>query len=321
MQGIIKEYVRISFKGGQAYDFRHSFDATWRISTKMESYKLRKTEGLVQARSGKRRDHDAIFVELFEPGWTHTSKIKNMSEQPRERSRQMLVNILELWDLPLPFYAVDPKRIKFSPSSDSKVELEDLLTLSVNSFPKPSKVKSDAMFSPQGRQFECVVDNQVLADILNGRSALGLTKSSKRAKATPVVRACAEIIANFFEKGWNPKYKIGDVVRWRCRALNQAADLAGRYAIKNKGPLAIFAPDYKERLAQAQWIQIHTDGGKEAAGASASLTIMIWTGIPEKPVREYLCVRAEFLTSFVTPFHAEALALLSALRVFYNGVK
>ena len=84
------------------------------------------------------------------------------------------------------------------------------LTHSPNS-PKPTKVKSDYMFSPQGRQFECVGDNQVLAEILNGRSALGLTKTSKRARATPVVRECAEILAKLFERGWSPKHKIGDV--------------------------------------------------------------------------------------------------------------
>ena len=75
------------------------------------------------------------------------------------------------------------------------------------------------------------------------------------------------------------------------------------------------------KLSNAQWVQIHTDGGKESGGASAALTIMVWSGIPDKPKREYINIRAEFIADPITPFHAEALTLLCALQDFSKGLR
>ena len=136
---------------------------------------------------------------------------------------------------------------------------------------------------PQGRQFECVVDNQVLAEVLNGRAAIGVSRKSQGAQATPIAQECAVIISKLFERGWTPRYEMCDVVRWRCRALNKTADLAGRYVVARAQSFTISAPNFAETLSETQWVQIHTDGGKERDGASASLTILIWSGIPHAP--------------------------------------
>ena len=69
-------------------------------------------------------------------------------------------------------------------------------------------------------------------------------------------------------------------------------------------------------IRDARWIQIHTDGGVDSAGACSGSTITVWTPSEEGPKREIVSVTADILGTSSTPFMAESLALVAALRDF-----
>ena len=67
-------------------------------------------------------------------------------------------------------------------------------------------------------------------------------------------------------------------------------------------------------MLEAQWVQIHSDGGNEASGSSASSTIIIWSDTPQGPIRKLVSVRAEYVAESATPFYCECLGLLAGLQ-------
>ena len=103
----------------------------------------------------------------------------------------------------------------------------------------------------------------------------------------------------FFSRGWTPRHELGDVVRWRSRALNSSADLAGRYAVTLQDSFAVRSPDYSEQMSRAKWVQLHSDGGRESDSASAAMTILIWNDT-ESRTRTLVSVLKETVTPFYT---------------------
>ena len=117
-----------------------------------------------------------------------------------------------------------------------------------------------------------------------------------------------------FQKGWSPRLKILDAVRWRRREWNGTADKAGRYVVSNRQSFSVRDPSFKDIIAGARWIQTHSDGGVEAAGASAAATMIVWHETPQGIKRKLVSVRAEYIPDAATPFYCECLGLLAALQ-------
>ena len=85
--------------------------------------------------------------------------------------------------------------------------------------PKYLHHPEDVYWQSGGRgRIKFIVDNQALANIVNGRQKLGespLTAVFKR-----FIRACTAI----FKHQYYPQTNIGDMVQWRSRDFNQQAD-------------------------------------------------------------------------------------------------
>ena len=85
--------------------------------------------------------------------------------------------------------------------------------------PKYLHHPADVYWQSGGRgRIKFIVDNQALANIVNGRQKLGespLTAVFKR-----FIRACTTI----FKHQYYPQTNIGDMVQWRSRDFNQQAD-------------------------------------------------------------------------------------------------
>ena len=124
------------------------------------------------------------------------------------------------------------------------------------------------------------------------------------------------MISSIFELGWAPRHQVLDLVRWRRRCWNTTSDLFGRCAIAQGRPLNSEHSNLRGLVRQSSWIQIHTDGGVEGQGASAAATITVWFPGKQDNQRTIVCARAILLEPDVTPFYAEACALLEALREF-----
>ena len=111
-------------------------------------------------------------------------------------------------------------------------------------------------WEPGCRQFECVVDNAVVADCLNGRAEIGAGTTPKASRSTPLLHACADLLARMFQKGWTPRLKILDAVRWRRRVWNNASDLAGRVAVARKQSFTLRDPQFSDLMKSAQWVHV-----------------------------------------------------------------
>ena len=91
-------------------------------------------------------------------------------------------------------------------------------------------------------------------------------------------------------------------------------DVLGRCAIAQERPIDTKRSDFRKWCSDAFFVQIHTDGGVEKAGASASATMAVWAKVGDEMKGTIICAKAFLLPPDVTPFYAEACALLEALR-------
>ena len=318
-QCCIKEYIRISRKEGLAKNLREARDSRWRDVAKHDTLKKRRMDGGIQVRSGRRVDHDKMLIDVLGLHWQHSTTMLSFTRRPKETLQILITRCLEHVDLPLPFFA-DParKKVRFSESSEpvdlSVVSQDFSQPLELLKLPRSLRMKADPLWEGGTKQMECVVDNNVLAEILNGRAALGTTTKSKHARATPIVVQCACLIAQIFERGWVPRYHVLDFVRWRRRCWNTTSDILGRCALAQGKPLDSKHSCFLDLVRSAQWIQIHTDGGVDHSGASASVTTTVWKQGPTKCERTLVRAKAMVLEPGATPFFAEACALLEALR-------
>ncbi len=124
------------------------------------------------------------------------------------------------------------------------------------------------LFWNNGKAVDVITDNKVLADILGGR-----------AKADPRYTEYTDAILDqvsrlFIDRGWGPRYKNGDPIRWRERGMNKEADYLANWALDNRKKISYTNTkeiEDKENLHLMGW----SDGGsRDSENGSSSAWIL-----------------------------------------------
>jgi len=187
----------------------------------------------------------------------------------------------------------------------------------------PDLIELDVKWNPGGSQFEFVVDNQAVADLLDGMAVLANGEHIARSSVAEALEAFLFII----ECGWVPKMRWCDPVMWRPRHLNRLADAHCNVAINLcRDDACIDYDGCVHLMRNGGCIQFHCDGGARAVGISAvAFTITGWTeksgGVWE---RELLGWSRTFVAVETTAFPLELSAVLQAIRLLkelVNAIK
>ena len=179
MHRMIDEYFRISTKTGTlSHALRQCRSFHWRTLVKAMPPKKRRTEGIQQARTGRRRDHETLMLEACDPDWAH--KPEFISAKGKQVRRTFNSDVCNLYSLHIPFYSVRAsKRSRVGFSNTERIQQKFVgssfkvpfnLIASLNP-PLPPLNAGDERWAVDVNQFEMVVDNFVLAELLNGRAA------------------------------------------------------------------------------------------------------------------------------------------------------
>ena len=119
--------------------------------------------------------------------------------------------------------------------------------------------------------------------------------------------------------GWTPRCQMLDVVRWRRRAWNTLADLAGRFAVQRSEGFLFLHPEFGRFLSDFSCFQFHSDGGKSKDGSSAAFSLTAWDTNTQPPTRTLIAICAEFVHLNFSPFHLEVQSLLLAFKFFHSN--
>ena len=166
------------------------------------------------------------------------------------------------------------------------------------------------------QQFQCVVDCQVLANLLNGTCLL------VNPELRPVFVRMARTLAALFDSGWTPK-AAADAVQRRERDWNRGADHLCNVSMDHRRKILEVDVDLLAiRMRSGCNLQIHSDGGlRRGYGAAMGWTITAWSRESKDSWRRDVVAKCcVFLEVCTSSFTAETLALEAAIDMLSSLV-
>ena len=136
------------------------------------SYSHRRKEGLLQARSGPSTSFDDLLVLALGSDWRWTRDSSSKLEW-KKRSQEMVELVCSLYQLPLDprMRSTQPTARCFVPSCRTAEETTAEYAVLAQHCREQAHL-SDNRWKHDRQRFKCVVDNQLLANIVNGKARL-----------------------------------------------------------------------------------------------------------------------------------------------------
>ena len=266
----------------------------------------RRRNGFVQRKSGHVTSWEDVFVCVYGVNWRARRNCFASAAEWKRDARNFVHKICELWDLP---------NITLTDHGNSDIafafEVKDSLPSELESMPWPDVHTQDVIWEHPSKRFECVVDCQALAYILNGCQCL--TDKTCR----PIFIRMARAIATLYDCGWKSRCDSKDPVCWRSREWNVAADYLCNYTVGKHTSWSDVNEDALASMRGQEYnLQLHSDGGlRKDTGASAAWTLMVWEWLAEeKTWQRKMVARAGVCIAFkCNSFIAECIGLEAGL--------
>jgi hypothetical protein len=186
--------------------------------------KKRRTEGLVQKKSGYRQTFVDAFSAVFGEDWTCVLDALQPGEKAERRS--FAGKLLTSWGLDSFLHGSSTKKKSgfVIPPTDKPCQV-DVRSLGSLALLLPPLNRNDGIWNLNSKQFELILDNKPLAQMLNGESFYnGIANFD-------IVTGIIGLLNAFFEKGWSPRCTVLPVAICVHNAL---PDFLANYAIDNE---------------------------------------------------------------------------------------
>ena len=222
---------------------------------------------MLHARPGQQRCNDAVFSSTWGPGWRDRFDLVQDWTQWTNGKADFVKNACKALGLPLPTPVAHDRCIPGILSSTPKGNHWDIACI-----PMPLVLKRDSLWKKglSRPQLEFVVDNQVLAEVANGKSSV--SNEWYRLALDRIRTRLRHLFDAFFE------YKGGflEPVDWRPRECNKVADHVANCVLHHETSFQSLSADcISKRVSKAVGVQVYTDGGLQSGRGSTGIVIMI----------------------------------------------
>jgi hypothetical protein len=198
------------------------------------------------------------------------------------------------------------------PSHDDSVRVNILPSTPIHTFDLPLLGSRDDLWIVGRAQFELIVDNQVVCNLLTGAAALDNPKCESQLKDA------LNSIESMLFSGWTPRYITKPLVKWRPRKYNTLADALATSAMKLRTDLNFID---NKLFSLIDWpncqIQLFSDGGsnRDDQIASIGFACILWQYKDQQWSRRPVIAGARFYASYKTAFETEITGAMHVLSL------
>ena len=241
-------------------------DSIWWEVVKQESYRKRRRLGLSQWKPGQTANFEDMMVSSLGIDWRSRRDSSSKAEW-KVLSANVIDSICEDWGLP-----PDPRRRSSNQPPHAGCALNSVIHSSPRHLPVPDlqadcpeeRLPEDDLWLADRSRFRCIVDNQVLARLVNGEASIG--DESYR----PILQSITRSLLRLIEHHRLHPYRDWDnPVQWRPRSYNKRADSMCNLILDGRDSFEIQGDNVDVVLSLRPRILIQSDGGCRNQGTSA----------------------------------------------------
>ena len=286
----------------------------WWTAHQNDPLHVRRVIGAVASRPGPKTCFEDVFVTAFGVDWR---KIRDSCAKRTDwlrKEAEFIKKVCSSWALPCPAEGSPVLGFRLEATVERvPVRFSDPIPFPPDQ-PLDGQWNNPSTASP-ARSFEFVVDNQALANIMNGNAI------SNTEEYDDILGNLHQLLLVMLQNGMQSRLNFMNPVRWVPRQLNTGADHLCHCATDaaDTNTHAHFTLEVSRtaaHLAAGSCFQAFSDGSFDGGSGSCACYVWAWTcdANQQNWQKHFLGYAAIFLPAVQSAFHAEVLALELAVK-------